>query len=120
MAPEPSFYKQVKQGKSVKPNAFGNFFSQHGVLILGAVALGAGVILILRSRESGATNTQPALTLYPSTEADAASVQNALDTVNALQGLGYSPATATAAATAPSTTAEQVTTSAAGAPNPEG
>lgn len=55
-------------------------------LILGAVFLGAGLILWMRSRSQGPVSYGPALTVYPSTEADQSTVENIIQALHALNG----------------------------------
>jgi len=60
--------------------------------MIGLVFLGAGAILYMRSRQTP-TSTEPALTLYPSTQADESTVINMIATVHRLATLRAAPMT---------------------------
>lgn len=88
-AQQPAFTKgrkSVQRNKSnSNKNAVGPLSGQNLPIIIGGVLLGAVVLLFMRSRGSQqVVSTAPALTLYPSTQADISSVANLKASVDAI------------------------------------
>lgn len=81
----PSYYKG---GDSASSSKTSKGKASKAPILIGVVAVGAGLVLFMRSKGSSpASNTGPALTVIPSSEADQSTIANMLQALKAVGGL---------------------------------
>lgn len=85
----------VRKSTNSNSNAVGPLGKGNTPLIFGAVFLGAGLILWMRSRDNIPVYAGSALTLHPSTDADQSQVANILQALKGLAGVNPTPTTPT-------------------------